>query len=51
MATYPQFLTYNPCTVTINGTYTITNIQTKGLPSDECRAHIESISIISSYKC
>ena len=48
MATYPQFLTYNPCTVTINGTYTITNIQTKGLPSDECRAHIESISIKSA---
>ena len=48
MATYPQFLTYNPCTVTINGDYTITNIQTKGLPSDGCEAHLESIAIKSA---
>ena len=44
---FPEYLNYNPCTVTING-YQVTNIQTKGLPPYKCEAHLESLSIKSS---
>lgn len=47
METFPQYLTYNPATVTINDSYVVTNIQTRGLPEKYCGAHLESIEISS----
>lgn len=41
-----EYRTYNKAIVIVNG-YTITNIQTKGLPSNNCGCHLESITIDS----
>lgn len=48
---YPEYLSYNPCTVTIKiegDEYVISNILTKGIPSDRPQAHLESVQINSS---
>ncbi len=41
----PQYIDYNPCTVVIGGSYTITNIQKEGIPDKGCGAHLESLEI------
>ena len=40
-----KYLNYNPCKVTINGNYVITNIQTQGIPGYQPKAHLESLTI------
>lgn len=45
---HPEYLSYNPCTVTIKTTgeeYVISNILTRGIPSNKPGAHIESLQI------
>ena len=51
MNLFPQYLDYNFVKVTIHtngGPYVITNIQKKGLPPDNCGAHLESLDIETS---
>lgn len=42
-----QYINYNLVRVIICGEYPITNVQTKGLPGDDCGCHLESLTIES----
>lgn len=43
-----QYINYNVARVIICNEYTITNIQTKGLPDKDCGCHLESLDINTS---
>lgn len=42
-----QYINYNLVRVIICGEYIITNVQTKGLPGENCKCHLESLTIES----
>lgn len=42
-----QYINYNLVRVIICGEYIITNVQTKGLPGNDCGCHLESLTIES----
>lgn len=42
-----QYINYNLVRVIICGEYPITNVQTKGLPGEDCGCHLESLTIES----
>lgn len=45
---HPEYVDYNHAVVVLDGTYTITNVQTKGIPPENCEAHLESLEIESA---
>ena len=48
MNLYPQYIDYNFVKIVIGDNYIITNVQRKGLPQENCQAHLESLEIESA---